>query len=169
MSYQSKEGSSSEQTTVVTSTANNTDRLPTRVCSNSRCQNEETKFKPFKNCYKCSAAYCSGKCRKQHIEYHLKNECTGDGGSDQTGGVISAQRSPSSLSQASIRYVSDMLDLVVQTGDTVHQSLSKTKRLSKYTSMNDNNRRNSLNIIKTTPSNGPSSKDDNFLAESQPG
>lgn len=152
---------------MVASAANNTDRQPTRVCSNPRCQNEETKFKPFKNCPKCSAAYCSGKCRKQHVEYHLKNECPGDGGSE---GVTSGQRSPSTLSQASIRYVSDVLDLVVQTGDTVHQSLSKTKRLSKYTSMNDNNnRRNSLNFIKTTPSNGPSSKDDNFLAESQPG
>lgn len=105
------------------------------------------------------------------MPYHLKNECTGEeasgsggSGSDQTTVFVPAATvfppfSGSPPSQASNnrnrRASTDVLDLVVQTGDTVHQSLSRTKRLSKYASMNDNNsRRNSLNFIKTSSSHG---------------
>lgn len=40
-------------------------------------------------------------------------------------------------------------DFLIQKGDAPHQSLSRTKRLSKYTSMSNENRRNSLNLVKT--------------------
>lgn len=198
--------SGGEQTTLVaynnnSNNSNNSNRN-VRVCSNPHCQNEETRYKPFKNCTKCSgrqAAYCSGKCRKQHLPHHLRHECTGEeatmsatggsgsGSSDQTtiyapaapisvpattttvatsssSSEIFTTRSPSSLSLAGVTNIPgsnnrnrrasdafDMLDSVVQTGDTVHSSLSRTKRLSKYSSMNDNNnRRNSLNLVKST-------------------
>ena len=48
-----------------------------RVCSNPSCENEETKFKPFKECGDCGgrAAYCNGTCLRAHIAYHRKYEC----------------------------------------------------------------------------------------------
>lgn len=51
----------------------------TRVCSNPDCSNEETKYKPFKACSRCSgqAAYCSSKCKQVHIGFHRQHECTG--------------------------------------------------------------------------------------------
>ena len=38
----------------------------------------ETKYKSFKECSHCNgkAGYCSSKCRKEHISYHRKFECT---------------------------------------------------------------------------------------------
>lgn len=170
--------SGGEQQTTITSQnvnfVNNEEKFlnqPPRTCSNPTCENEETKFKPFKSCSRCdgrSAAYCSGKCRKAHIDFHLKNECIGGGflehDDDDMMRMMMAQgqenNAPSyffesvAFSPSNPRRVSDVLDLVVQTGDTVHQSLSRTKRLSKYTSMNDNNnRRNSLNFVKTSNAN----------------
>jgi hypothetical protein len=166
-----------EQTTITSQNVNfvnNEEKFmnqPPRTCSNPTCENEETKFKPFKSCSRCdgrSAAYCSGKCRKAHIDFHLKNECIGGGflehDDDDMMRMMMAQgqenNAPSyffesvAFSPSNSRRVSDVLDLVVQTGDTVHQSLSRTKRLSKYTSMNDNNnRRNSLNFVKTSNAN----------------
>jgi hypothetical protein len=48
-----------------------------RKCANIDCENEETKYKPFKECSRCAGkvAYCSSKCKKAHIDFHRKNEC----------------------------------------------------------------------------------------------
>lgn len=70
------------------------------------------------------------------------------------------QRLPQQRQLEIPRRSSDIVDLV-QTGDTVHQSLSRTKRLSKFSSVNDNNRRNSLNLIKTARSQEDELGDDN--------
>lgn len=50
-----------------------------RKCSNPGCDNEETKYKPFKPCPKCRvAAYCSSNCRTANLTTHLNTECQGN-------------------------------------------------------------------------------------------
>jgi hypothetical protein len=49
-----------------------------RKCSNPVCTNEETRFKPFKECPQCGgqfASYCGSKCKNAHLAFHLKSDC----------------------------------------------------------------------------------------------
>jgi hypothetical protein len=87
-------------TNVIDGQSNNNE-LP-RKCSHPDCFNEETKFKKFKECSDCMgrAAYCSSKCRKDHIAHHRRIECEGHqrqfrNRMVETGKKLSKNKSPS--------------------------------------------------------------------------
>lgn len=143
-----------------------------RTCSNPECKNEETKYKPFKQCLNCqgNAAYCSSKCKKAHIAYHLKNECRRD---DLQLERIDSSKQPaynriySSTSTGNYqknptnRRASDNLQhknyqentqqipptnkrRESSAGQELFYQSTTTKKLSKFSSMNENHRRNSV-------------------------
>ena len=64
------------KTELINATSSLGGQVLTRTCSNVECQNEETKYKPFKECSRCAgkAAYCSSRCKKAHIVFHRKHE-----------------------------------------------------------------------------------------------
>ena len=152
-----------------------------RICSNPDCKNEETKFKKFKDCPSCSgrAAYCSSKCKRAHIDFHLKNECFGSNSNGEN--VISSSCKPQKYSRIyenssslagganfqrnmAVRRASEnlhqkknyqlnpaQLESEPKTtggsfGNEIYQNMfiSRSKRLSKYSSMNENHRRVSI-------------------------
>ena len=156
------------------STSSSSSQQPPRICSNPECKNEETKYKSFKECSHCNgkAGYCSSKCRKEHISYHRKFECTSRISS--TSATVTASSSsannyenypkqnnnkiydylPNSFAN---RRNSENLFQNNQDMDiygTISSGYSRTsKRLSKYASLNENHRRVSLNLAKGNSNN----------------
>jgi hypothetical protein len=164
--------------------SNNKNEQCPRTCSNPNCKNEETKYKPFKQCLNCdgAVAYCSSKCKKAHISYHLKNECNKN---DETEMTNKQQQQPiahtynriySSTStsnyqknnapSAAVPIVSNrrisenyqeqaVFDTAKRRESSAGQELFyqsiTTKKMSKFSSMNENQRRNS--VMSTMPTN----------------
>lgn len=142
-----------------------------RTCSNPECKNEETKYKPFKLCSSCNGAvgYCSSRCKKSHISFHLKSECRREDLSlknhyqPHTYNRIYSSTSTGNYQKNSQtnRRTSENLQLK-NFQDNYQQSIPKrressagqelfyqlsttnTRKLSKYPSMNENQRRNSV-------------------------
>lgn len=90
----------------------------TRICANVLCHNEETKFKEFRECDECGKdKMASAYCSRKCLKAHLLEHLKSAGQQRQEAGV-----------------------------ECIHHSLSRTKRLSKYSSMNEHHRRTSLTM-----------------------
>ena len=134
----------------------------TRTCSNVECQNEETKYKPFKECSRCAgkAAYCSSNCKKAHIRFHRKHECVGqknkinvhDKNSECQNifeNVISSSSSASNYQQQRMHQKRSS-KLYEASGGCLIQTLANTQDKN---SANNNNNNNNVGAIRRASEN----------------
>jgi len=182
-----KKFSSIENYNLVIDSNNKNEQCP-RTCSNPNCKNEETKYKPFKQCLNCdgAVAYCSSKCKKAHISYHLKNECNKNEETEMTNkqqqqpaiahtynriysststsnyqkNNVAAAAPTASIFGSNRRTSENYQEQAVfdtakrresSAGQELFYQSITTKKMSKFSSMNENQRRNS--VMSTMPTN----------------